>query len=47
MESFDPKPMLTKYAGKSIGETPFASVQDPKTPKPQNPKTPLVYFRIY
>ncbi len=30
MESFDPKPMLTKYAGKSIGETPFASVQDPE-----------------
>ncbi|OYW70413.1 MAG: sulfatase [Verrucomicrobia bacterium 12-59-8] len=29
MESFDPKPMLTKYAGKSIGETPFKSVQDP------------------
>ena len=30
MESFDPKPALTKYAGKSIGETPFASVQDPE-----------------
>lgn len=30
MESFDPKPMLTKYAGKSIAETPFADVQDPK-----------------
>ena len=30
MESFDPKPMLTKYAGKTIAETPFASVQDPK-----------------
>lgn len=30
MESFDPKPMLTKYAGKSIGETPFKSVQDPE-----------------
>lgn len=29
MESFDPKPMLTKYAGKSIGETPFADVQNP------------------
>ena len=27
MESFDPKPALTKYAGKSIGETPFADVQ--------------------
>ena len=30
MESFDPKPMLTKYAGKTIDETPFADVQDPK-----------------
>ncbi len=30
MESFDPKPMLTKYAGKTINETPFADVQDPK-----------------
>lgn len=29
VESFDPKPMLTKYAGKSISETPFADVQDP------------------
>lgn len=30
MESFDPKPMLTKYAGKTIAETPFADAQDPK-----------------
>ncbi len=30
MESFDPKPMLNKYAGKTIAETPFAEVQDPK-----------------
>ena len=30
MESFDPKPMLSKYGGKSISETPFADVQDPK-----------------
>lgn len=30
MESFDPKPALTKYAGKSITETPFANVQDPE-----------------
>ncbi len=30
MESFDPKPMLTKYAGKSIPETPWKSVQDPE-----------------
>jgi hypothetical protein len=26
MESFDPKPMLTKYAGKTIAETPFKHV---------------------
>ena len=30
MESFDPKPVLTKYGGKTISETPFAAVQDPK-----------------
>ena len=30
MESFDPKPALNQYAGKSIGETPFRSVQDPE-----------------
>ncbi|MGE3819256.1 MAG: DUF1501 domain-containing protein [Isosphaeraceae bacterium] len=30
VESFDPKPMLSKYGGKTIAETPFASVQDPK-----------------
>src|SRR4051812_46693134 len=30
LESFDPKPMLTKYAGKSIAETPFKDTQDPK-----------------
>jgi hypothetical protein len=29
MESFDPKPELTKYGGKSIGETPFKDVQSP------------------
>ena len=29
-ESFDPKPMLTQYAGKSINETPFADVQNPE-----------------
>ncbi|MEY2599886.1 MAG: hypothetical protein RLZZ142_2145 [Verrucomicrobiota bacterium] len=27
LESFDPKPMVTKYAGKNISETPFADVQ--------------------
>lgn len=30
MESFDPKPMLNRYAGKSIGETPWSDVQDPE-----------------
>jgi hypothetical protein len=30
LESFDPKPMLNKYAGKTISETPFASTLDPE-----------------
>ncbi len=30
LESFDPKPMLNEFAGKSIDSTPFASVQDPE-----------------
>jgi Protein of unknown function (DUF1501) len=30
MESFDPKPMLTRYAGKTIAETPFADAQNPE-----------------
>jgi len=30
MESFDPKPELNRYAGKTIGETPFKGVQDPE-----------------
>jgi hypothetical protein len=30
MESFDPKPMLTKYAGKSIDDTPFADAVNPE-----------------
>jgi hypothetical protein len=30
MESFDPKPKLTEFAGKSIAETPFADVQSPE-----------------
>ena len=30
MESFDPKPMLTKYEGKSIAETPYKDVQNPE-----------------
>src|SRR5882757_4422568 len=29
MESFDPKPMLTKYGGKTIAETPFKDAQNP------------------
>lgn len=30
LETFDPKPMLNKYAGKSINETPFKDTQDPE-----------------
>src|SRR5690349_5527575 len=30
LESFDPKPELTKYAGKSIVETPYAETQNPE-----------------
>ena len=30
MESFDPKPALNRFAGKSISETPFSDVQDPE-----------------
>lgn len=30
MESFDPKPEITKHAGKSIAETPYAAVQSPE-----------------
>jgi hypothetical protein len=30
MESFDPKPMLNQYAGKTIDETPYSDVQDPE-----------------
>src|SRR5215475_3704072 len=30
METFDPKPMLTKYAGKTIAETPYKDTQDPE-----------------
>ena len=30
LESFDPKPMLNKYAGKSIDETPFKDITDPR-----------------
>jgi Protein of unknown function (DUF1501) len=30
LETFDPKPELDKFAGKSIGETPFKDVQNPE-----------------
>lgn len=30
LESFDPKPELDKYAGKTIAESPYAGVQDPE-----------------
>src|SRR5579871_559980 len=30
MESFDPKPVLNDYAGKSVDETPFKELLDPK-----------------
>ncbi len=30
LETFDPKPELNKYAGKTIAETPYKDVQDPK-----------------
>src|SRR5438132_192902 len=30
MESFDPKPALTKYAGKTIAESPVKDAQDPE-----------------
>src|SRR4051812_41259300 len=30
LESFDPKPMLNRYAGVSINESPFRHVQDPE-----------------
>jgi len=29
IESFDPKPALNQYGGKSLAETPFADVQNP------------------
>ena len=29
LESFDPQPMVTKYGGKTISETPYAAVQNP------------------
>lgn len=33
MESFDPKPALNQYAGKTIAETPYAAVLDPEKRK--------------
>ena len=33
MESFDPKPALTQYAGKTFDETPFKGINDPEKRK--------------
>jgi hypothetical protein len=30
LETFDPKPLLNRFAGKTIAETPYKDVQDPK-----------------
>src|ERR1043166_8676668 len=30
LESFDPKPMLNRYAGRAIAQTPYADVQNPE-----------------
>ena len=30
LETFDPKPEINRYAGKSISATPYKSVQDPE-----------------
>jgi hypothetical protein len=30
LETFDPKPLLNKYAGKTIAETPYSDAQDPE-----------------
>jgi hypothetical protein len=30
LETFDPKPLVTRYAGKTIAETPYKDVQDPE-----------------
>ena len=40
MESFDPKPKLTELQGKTIGETEYASVQDPERLKKPIRKRP-------
>jgi hypothetical protein len=40
MESFDPKPEITKHAGKSIAETPYADVQNPKRLAAERAPTP-------
>ena len=40
MESFDPKPMLNVHAGKTIAQTPFAHVQDPKRLAIERPVVP-------
>jgi hypothetical protein len=40
MESFDPKPMLTKYGGRTIAETPYADVQNPEKLKLERAMAP-------
>ncbi len=40
MESFDPKPMLTKYGGRTIAETPYADVQNPEKLKLERAMVP-------
>jgi hypothetical protein len=41
MESFDPKPMLTKYGGKMITDTPYADVFSPKKLKIERVAAPI------
>jgi hypothetical protein len=41
METFDPKPMLTKYAGKTISETPYADVLSPEKLKIERVALPI------
>ena len=40
MESFDPKPMLTRYGGQTIAETPYAAVQNPEKLKLERAMVP-------
>src|SRR4029078_10231699 len=41
METFDPKPMLTKYGGKTIAETPYADVLSPEKLKTERVAFPM------